>query len=172
MPRFAKMSRVFLLRFLRFVLFAIRLFAKNVLREKKLQKSPSKIPPERRICGAFLEKRQKKKTFLSKVGVDKNCGTFLLCQLSTSLAYNIPMQFQSLITENLPRLGSDCRVRTNHTRGVYPGYYPTKNFCEFCRTFIPVPGTSVSSVRPCHNTRNFWKFCKTFIPVPELLLVL
>ena len=41
-----------------------------------------------------------------------------------------------------------CTVRTNHTRGVYPGYYPTKNFCEFCiyRTFIPVPGTSGSSV--------------------------
>ena len=40
-----------------------------------------------------------------------------------------------------------CRVRTNHTRGIYLGYYPTKNFCEFCRTFIPVPGTSGSSVR-------------------------
>ena len=41
-----------------------------------------------------------------------------------------------------------CRVRTNHTRDVYPGYYPdTKNFCKFCRTFIPVPGTSGSSVR-------------------------
>ena len=79
----------------------------------------------------------------------------------------------------------------NYTRSIYPGYYPTKNFCNFCRTLIPVPelleimyagaaktrdtgtaflyllGTSVSSVRPCHNTRKFWNFCKTFIPVPR-----
>ena len=84
----------------------------------------------------------------------------------------------------------------NHTRGIYPGYYRTENFCKFCRTFIPVPGTSVSSVavsyvhanatntrgagtaflylpgtsvssvRPCHNTRNFCEFCNTSIPVP------
>ena len=47
-----------------------------------------------------------------------------------------------------------CRVGTNHTRVcIDPGYYPTKNFCKFCRTFIPVPGT-------------YWKFCTTFIPVP------
>ena len=26
----------------------------------------------------------------------------------------------------------------------------TKNFCELCTTFIPVPETSVRSVRPCH----------------------
>ena len=74
--------------------------------------------------------------------------------------------------------------------GIYPGYYPTENFCNYCRTLIPEPGTSVSSVRrwhkdpgsgtaslylpgssgssvhPCHNTRKFWVFCKTFIPVP------
>ena len=66
----------------------------------------------------------------------------------------------------------------------------TRIFCKFCTTLIPVPGTSVrsvrpchntrgigtaflylprtsaSSVRPCHNTRNFWKFRKIFIPVP------
>ena len=78
----------------------------------------------------------------------------------------------------------------NHTRGIYRGYYPTKNFCKFCRTFIPVPGTSVSSVRPCHkypgygysilylpgtsvssvrqchNTPNICEFCNTFVPVP------
>ena len=29
-----------------------------------------------------------------------------------------------------------------------------------------LPGTSGSSVRPCHITRKFWQFCKTFIPVP------
>ena len=55
---------------------------------------------------------------------------------------------------------------------IYPGITRTRDFRKFCRTFIPVPGTSVSSVRPCHNTRHFWKFCKTFIPVPELRLVL
>ena len=32
--------------------------------------------------------------------------------------------------------------------------------------FLYLPGTSVSSVRPCDNARNFWNFCKTFIPVP------
>ena len=52
-----------------------------------------------------------------------------------------------------------CRVRTNNTRGIYPGYYPTKNFCEFCSTFISVPGTSGSSVRHSY-------------PYPELLEVL
>ena len=35
------------------------------------------------------------------------------------------------------------RVRTD----IYPGYDPTKKFRKFCRTSIPVPGTSVSSVR-------------------------
>ena len=54
---------------------------------------------------------------------------------------------------------------------IYPGNTRSRNFCKFCRTFIPVPGASGSSVRPCHKTRNFWQFCKTFIPVPELLLV-
>ena len=32
--------------------------------------------------------------------------------------------------------------------------------------FFYLPGTSESSVRPCHNARNFRKFCKTFIPAP------
>ena len=87
-----------------------------------------------------------------------------------------------------------CRVRTESYPGyIYPGYYPTKNFCMLCRTFIPVPGTfvsslrpfhkypgygynvtaflyspgtSVSSVRPCHNNRKFCEFCNTFVPVP------
>ena len=30
----------------------------------------------------------------------------------------------------------------------------TRNFYEFCTTFIPVPEPSVSSVRPWHNTRG------------------
>ena len=83
---------------------------------------------------------------------------------------------------NFARLGSVGYAQT--------GYYPTKNFCEFCRTFILVPGTSgssvrqchkypgygyiifttyVSSVRPCHNTLNFCEFCNTSIPYPEFL---
>ena len=37
----------------------------------------------------------------------------------------------------------------NHTPGHLPaGYYPTKNSCKFFMTFMPVPGTSESSVRP------------------------
>ena len=30
----------------------------------------------------------------------------------------------------------------------------TWNFCEFCATFIPVPGTSISSVPPSHKIRG------------------
>ena len=32
--------------------------------------------------------------------------------------------------------------------------YRTKNFCELCTTFIPLPATWVRSVRPRHNTRG------------------
>ena len=40
-----------------------------------------------------------------------------------------------------------CRVRTEPYPGYLPrGYYPTKIFCKLCRTFIPVSGTSRSSV--------------------------
>ena len=53
----------------------------------------------------------------------------------------------------------------------------TRNFWKFCTPVATIPGvrlqhvlyplgTSVSSVRLCHNTRNFWKFCKTSVPVP------
>ena len=37
-------------------------------------------------------------------------------------------------------------------------------FCIIAWLYLP--GTHVSSVRPCHNTRNFWRFCKTFLPLP------
>ena len=40
-----------------------------------------------------------------------------------------------------------CRVLTNRTRGIYPGHYPTTNFCKFYKAIIPVSGTSVSSVK-------------------------
>ena len=81
--------------------------------------------------------------------------------------------------------------------GVDDIHIRAKNFCGFCTVFIPVPGTSVSSVRPCYNTRgtgttffylrrtfgcavrrcrtsrNICEFCTTFIPVyPELLKVI
>ena len=53
----------------------------------------------------------------------------------------------------------------------------TRNFWNFCTPVATIPGvwvqhvvyplgTSVSSVRPCHNTPNFWKFCKASVPVP------
>ena len=57
----------------------------------------------------------------------------------------------------------------------------TRNFCEFCRTFIPVPETSVSCVRPVPQyqgygysfffvpARNFCEFCTTAPKYPELL---
>ena len=73
-----------------------------------------------------------------------------------------------------------CRVLTKRTEGIYPGYYPPKILCKICRTFLPVPGTSGSSVRHsypyqkllevlyarAHNTRNFWKFCNNPVPLP------
>ena len=34
------------------------------------------------------------------------------------------------------------------------------------RLLYPI-GTSASSVHPCYNIRNFWKFCKTSVPVPR-----
>ena len=36
----------------------------------------------------------------------------------------------------------------------------TRNFCEFCNTSVPVPGTSVSSVRSHTLTRIFFHFCE------------
>ena len=66
-----------------------------------------------------------------------------------------------------------CRVRTNRTRGIYPGYYRTKNFCKVL-SGIPVPGTSAYSARQLyiypellgimyargHNTRGTdWAAC-------------
>ena len=72
----------------------------------------------------------------------------------------------------LPSFSSLCsffRVRTEpYPRGIYPGYCPTKNFCKFCRTFIPVPGNSVSSVRHSYMyvPGTSVSFCKIPIPLP------
>ena len=52
-------------------------------------------------------------------------------------------------------------------RVIYPIHTHTTNFRVLCTTFIPVAGTSVSTVRPCHNTRNFCEFCNISEPVPE-----
>ena len=60
---------------------------------------------------------------------------------------------------------------------MYDIHTCTRNFWKFCTPVATIPGvpvqhvlyplgTSVSSVRLCHNTRNFWKFCKTSVPVP------
>ena len=58
-------------------------------------------------------------------------------------------------------------------------FMPVPEISEFCRTFIPVPGTSVSSVRPvpqypgygysffCTRPELLWVMCNTSIPVPE-----
>ena len=67
----------------------------------------------------------------------------------------IPVRKSNLI---IPRLSS-VGYLPNNIPGIYPGYYPTKNSCKFCRTFIPVPGTSVSSRRHLY-------------PYPELLRAL
>ena len=57
------------------------------------------------------------------------------------------------------------KVPTNHTRGIYPGYYPTKNLCKFSRTCIPQPGLLevLCEIHTC--TRNVWKFCT---PAPQI----
>ena len=84
------------------------------------------------------------------------------------------------------------RMCSSEYAQTIPGYIPrTKNFRLFCTAFIPpVPGTStssvrqcheypgygyiisstyVSSVRPSHNTRNFCEFCNISLPCAEFL---
>ena len=77
-----------------------------------------------------------------------------------------------------------CKGTYKQCPGIYPGYYPTYNFCKFCRTFIPVPGTSGCSVTPVPQypgygrtacfvpARNFCEFCTLVPQYPELLEVL
>ena len=80
---------------------------------------------------------------------------------------------------------SVCTVHTKPHLGMYLPryYYPTKNFCNFCRTLIPVPGTYRSSVRRCHKdpgygyrmfipARNFGNFCTPVPQYPDVLDVL
>ena len=64
-----------------------------------------------------------------------------------------------------------CTVRTEPTRCIYTGYNHTKNNrklpCVRVQHCSYPPGTSVSSVRPCHNCRDVCEFCNTTILVPE-----
>lgn len=41
----------------------------------------------------------------------------------------------------------------------------TRDFCELCRTLIPILGACMSFVRSRHNTRHICEFCNTSIPV-------
>ena len=67
--------------------------------------------------------------------------------------------FRMLLPGKWPRLCSILVGQAQTIPGVLaPGYSHTKNFCKFCRTFIPVPGTSGSSVR--------WKFCTRVPQIP------
>ena len=52
-----------------------------------------------------------------------------------------------------PKLLQVLYARGHNTRGTVTA-------------FLYLPGTSVSSVRPCHNTRNFCEFCKTVAQYP------
>ena len=71
--------------------------------------------------------------------IETRCARFYVyCCGSKKVCLSNKMQFYKVVF---------CRVRTNRTRGIYPGYNPTKNFCKFCRPFVPVPGTSGDSVR-------------------------
>ena len=72
------------------------------------------------------------------------------------------------IEDKISRLCSVfCRVRTNRTRSIYPGCYPTENSCKLCRAFIPVPGASGSSVRHSYlYPEHFWKFCTPVATIP------
>ena len=85
----------------------------------------------------------------------------LFAGFSTVRPFVMRAFFFRLQTEIFSRLCSLGYVQ-NHARGIYPGHYPTKNFRKFCRTFVPVSGTSVSSVRPVSYTH---------LTLPTILLV-
>ena len=114
------------------------------------------------FCLADPTRRKNKPTFPYKKGDSSNVNTH---------------------HEESKKLLNLCSVRRVHTEpypGYLPGYYPTKNFCKFCVTFIPVPGNTVSSVRPwpqypgngynvCIPFRNFCEFRTPLPQYPELL---
>ena len=73
---------------------------------------------------------------------------------------------------------ADGRWTPNADRHAVDIHTRTRNFCKLCTSRATIPGvrvkhflyplgTSVSSVRPCHNTRNFCEFCNKSMPVPE-----
>ena len=101
--------------------------------------------------------------------------------------------FTGIYLPNISRLCSSGYVR--NIPGVFtPGitlqrtsvclkdiHTHARNFCKFCTTFMHVPGTSVSSLRPCHKypgyyghsifipARNLCEFCTPVPQYPELL---
>ena len=80
-------------------------------------------------------------------------------------AQNIPEVFTPVITLQ--------RTCVNSVGQPYPCpellevlYASAANIRGTGTGFSYLPGTCVSSVRPCHNTRNIQKFWKAFVPVP------
>ena len=98
-------------------------------------------------------------------------GTRIFCMFCTT---STPVQRTSVSLYDIhTRTRNLCKICTTaffHLPGTSVSSvrpcHNTQNFLKSCRTLIPVSETSVGTVRPCHNTRNFWNFCKTFIPVP------
>ena len=66
--------------------------------------------------------------------------------------------FTGIYLPNISRLCFLGYVQ-NHTRGIYPGYYPTKNFCMSARDFCKF----CTNIHTC--TRNF---CKLGTPMPQI----
>ena len=67
-----------------------------------------------------------------------------------------------------------CRVHVqNHTRGVYPGYYPTKNLWKFCvgRSY-PYPELLEVLYGTHTRTRDFCKFCTPIATIPGVRVCL
>ena len=73
----------------------------------------------------------------------------------------VDVDCQRITDWKYPRKGVfySCRVHTNRTRGIYPGYYPTKELLWVLQGIHT-------------RTRNFWKFCMAISPYKEHLSVL
>ena len=105
-----------------------------------------------------------------------NQKRFVFCRVHVHTYRSIPAAFSRVMP--VPATSVSCLLCETPIRTR------TRNFSESCTTFIPVPETSISSVRPSHNTRgtgtynirshnrNFCEFCTTSIPHPELLWAL
>ena len=67
------------------------------------------------------------------------------------------------------RLLQGCVLQVTY-RTVPGGNTRTRHFCGFCKRFIPVPGTSVSSVRFSYPYQQLLRDLETIIPVPGVRL--